>query len=233
MKFDFVNVKLPVLVFSLSLFGALFAATPTLAQAQPIVAASNATAKVKAPTLRDVRMLLDAGDFASAYVPLKRLARNGSVEADYLLYVMYAEGKGVKADIAIAMKYLRAAATQNYRRTPGKYGYADAQYALAKRYAAGEGVTKNAKNALNYLTRAAGQGKVDAMSEIPAYYAGEKGIAADAALGYQWSLVGMMQLSGAQKKSAETYAKQFKTKLSERKQRQIEIKAAKWEPRRD
>ena len=233
MKFDFVNVKLLALVFSVCLFGILFATTQTLVQAQPIVDAPNATTKVKTPTLRDVRMLLDAGDFASAYVPLKHLARNGSVEADYLLYTMYAEGKGVKADIVTAIKFLRAAATQNYRRTPGKYGYAEAQYVLAKRYAAGEGVTKNAKNALDNFIRAARQGNQEALSELPAYYAGEKGVAANAALGYEWSLIGVKQSSGSQQNTATAYANKFKASLSERKRRQIEIKAAKWETRRD
>lgn len=231
MKFDFVSVKLPAVVFCL--LGVLAAVIPMSTEAQSVAASPNATTKAKALTMRDVRMLVDAGDFASAYVPLKRLARNGSVEADYLLSGMYAEGKGVKADVATAIKYLRAAATQNYRRTPGKYGYAEAQLALAKRYAAGDGVTKNAKSALDNFIRAARQGNQDALRELPAYYAGEKGVAANAALGYEWSLIGAKQSTGAQQIAATTYANKFKVSLSERRQRLIEIRAAKWEARRD
>lgn len=204
-------------------------ATPTQAQSNTI----SSTAVKKLPTIREARVFFDNGDFTQAYTPLKRLARNGSVEADYLLYVMYAEGKGVKADMVTALKYLRVAATQNYRRTPGKFGYADAQYALGIRYATGDGVKKNAKNALNNFIRAARQGHTNALNEIPAYYAGEKGLAADAADGYEWALIGVKQLSGAEQQSALNYSSQFKAKLNERKLRQIAIKVNDWQVRRD
>jgi TPR repeat protein len=227
MKLILLNLKLSAIVLCLT----VLATTPT--QAQSTAKASVAVNKDKAPTIREARVLFDNGDFAAAYKPLKRLARNGSVEADYLLYVMYVEGKGVTADIPTAMKYLRVAATQNYRRTPGKFGYADAQYALGKRYAAGDGVKKNAKNALNNFIRAARQGHTNALIEIPAYYAGEKGLAADAERGYEWALISVKQLSGEQQQAATQYASQFKAKLNQRKQRQIEVKVANWQVRRD
>ena len=229
MKFISVNLKLSTIVLCFALPSIMLIATPTQAQSNTI----SSTAVKKLPTIREARVFFDNGDFTQAYTPLKRLARNGSVEADYLLYVMYAEGKGVKADMVTALKYLRVAATQNYRRTPGKFGYADAQYALGIRYATGDGVKKNAKNALNNFIRAARQGHTNALNEIPAYYAGEKGLAADAADGYEWALIGVKQLSGAEQQSALNYSSQFKAKLNERKLRQIAIKVNDWQVRRD
>lgn len=227
----FVNLKLSAIVLCFAVLAATLMAR--LTHAQSTVTTAAAVKKEKPPTIREARVLVDKGDFAAAYEPLKRLARNGSVEADYLLYVMYAEGKGVKADSVTALKYLRIAATQNYRRTPGKFGYADAQYALGQRYAAGDGVKKDAKNALNNFIRAARQGHTNALNEIPAYYAGEKGLAADTERGYEWALISLKQLSGEQQQSATKYASQFKAKLSQRKQRQIEVKVADWQARRD
>lgn len=227
----FVNLKLSAIVLCLAVL-----ATPLMARlthAQSTAMASAAVKKEKAPTIRDARVFFDNGDFAAAHEPLKRLARNGSVEADYLLYVMYAEGKGVKADTVTALKYLRVAATPNYRRTPGKYGHADAQYALGKRYAAGDGVKKDAKNALNNFIRASRQGNVNALSELIPYYAGEKGLSANAKLGYEWALIGVKQLSGEQQQTAAKYASQFKATLSKRNQRQVEVKVADWQIRRD
>jgi TPR repeat protein len=199
---------------------------PSFAQTPP-------SAKPKLIKIDEARQLFESGEFEKAYPPLKLLARNGSVEADFMLYKLYLDGKAVKQDKALALKYLRHSASVSYKRTPGKWGFADAQYALGKHYAAGDGVTKNTKNALANFRLAARQGHRGAMAELPAYYAGEKGVPKDNALGYEWASIAVNTLSGAEKDSANAYAAKFKSTLSERKQLLINKKVRDWEPRRD
>jgi TPR repeat protein len=218
----------PAIAAFFSLLSAILLAASLSAFAQ-----APTSAKPKQIKIDEARQLYEKGEFEKAYSPLKMLARNGSVEADFMLYKMYLDGKAVKQDKALALKYLRHSASVSYKRTPGKWGFADAQYALGKHYAAGDMVTKNAKNALSNFRLAARQGHREAMAELPAYFAGEKGVAKDNALGYEWASIAANTLSGAEKDSANAYVAKFKPTLSERKQQLINKKVRDWEPRRD
>jgi TPR repeat protein len=198
-------------------------------------AQSNApkTGKAAMKTIEEAERLYEKGEFEKAYPQLVRLARNGGVEAQFMLSKMYADGKGVKADAPTSLRYLRQAATLSYKRTPFKWGHPEAQYMLGKRYANGEGVTKNAGSALNYFQRAAAQGHSGAMAELPAYYAGEKGVKANAQKGYEWSGIGARFLDGSGQESAKKYQVSFAEKISKRKAAQLDTRIAAWEPRRD
>lgn len=206
-----------------------------IAISTPAAAQSATPPKGKAAmkTLDDAKRLYDAADFEKAYPQLKRLSRNGSVEAQFMLSNMYAEGKGVKTDAKASLSYMRQAASVNYKRTPFKWGHPDAQYALAKRYANGEGVTKNAGTALTYFQRAAAQGQNGALAELPAYYAGEKGVSANAQKGYEWSGIAARYLDGTGLESAKAHQAKFAAKLSKRKLAQLDARIAAWVPRRD
>lgn len=94
--------------------------------------------QVLAESMADATNAYAAGDYATAaklYVPL---AKQGNVEAQYNLGVMYRAGRGVPQDYNEAGKWYRLAAEQ---------GHAIAQFNLGWMYASGKGVPKDSVKA--------------------------------------------------------------------------------------
>ncbi|MBF0158421.1 MAG: sel1 repeat family protein [Magnetococcales bacterium] len=86
-------------------------------------------------------------------------ANRGIALAQYMLGVIYDQGKGVPQDPAEAVKWFRMAAEQ---------GYADAQFSLGGLYANGLGVARDNREALKWLRMAAEQGHEHAKQLIEA-----------------------------------------------------------------
>jgi TPR repeat protein len=204
-----------------------FACLQSSARAQPATAAKPALV-----TIEQATAAYESGDYEKAYPMLAQLARNGSVQAKYFLSKLYSEGKGVKQDAKKSLTYLRQAATINYARLPGKFGYAEAQYELAQRFAAGNGVAKSAREAVANFTRAANQAHRKALAELPAYFAGDKGIKKDASRGYLWSGIAAKTLDGNEKDAAVAQQEAFAKDLSERQRRLLDARIRAWEPKR-
>ena len=76
-------------------------------------------------------------------------AKQGNVDAQYNLGVMYAIGQDVPQDDAQAVQWYRKAAEQ---------GFAEAQYNLGVMYAKGEGVRQNYKIANEWFGKACNNG---------------------------------------------------------------------------
>jgi uncharacterized protein len=179
---------------------------------------------------------VQAGKFDAAYPKLSRLARNGNVEARYLLAKMYADGKGVpggKADAAKSLSLLRQAASLSYARTPGKWGFAEAQLELAQRYFAGNGVSKSEAQGVKWLSNAAQQGHDKALAELPRHFTGAKGTKKDPQQGYLWAGIAAKRLSGAEQEAAAKQQGEYKAMLTSRRVAQLDAKIAEWEPRKD
>jgi TPR repeat protein len=75
-----------------------------------------------------------AGDYQTALAEWRPLAEAGDVNAQTMLGLVYAEGKGVPQEHAEAAKWFRRAATR---------GHAEAQFALWVLYGLGEGVPQD------------------------------------------------------------------------------------------
>ena len=75
-----------------------------------------------------------AGDYQTALAEWRPLAEAGDVNAQTMLGLVYAEGKGVPQEHAEAAKWFRRAATR---------GHAEAQFALEVLYGLGEGVPQD------------------------------------------------------------------------------------------
>ena len=84
-------------------------------------------------------------------------ARIGTLEAQYELALMYANGIGVTADVAKAIHWLQQAATK---------GLSSAQYLLATRYLNGVGVERDETSAMLWLGKAAAQGNLKAVYRL-------------------------------------------------------------------
>lgn len=84
-------------------------------------------------------------------------ARIGTLEAQYELALMYANGIGVAVDVPKAIQWLQQAA--------GK-GLSSAQYLLATRYLSGIGVERDETSAMLWLGKAAAQGNTKAIYRL-------------------------------------------------------------------
>ena len=76
----------------------------------------------------------DRGDYATAIRWIKPLAEQGNAETQFILGLMYDNGRGVAQDHAMAVKWYRKAAEQ---------GIAKAQFNLGVSYEDGQGVPQN------------------------------------------------------------------------------------------
>ncbi|MBR1774373.1 MAG: sel1 repeat family protein, partial [Bacteroidales bacterium] len=92
-------------------------------------------------------------DYIRAAYYFTKSAKQGLVDAQYMLGVCYAEGDGVVQDYKQAVYWYTKAAEQ---------GLAEAQYNLALKYANGEGVVQDYKQAVYWAKKAAEQGIAEA-----------------------------------------------------------------------
>ena len=88
-------------------------------------------------------------DYETALNEFRPLAEQGDVAAQFILGVMYDEGKGVPQDYTEAGKWYRSAADQGHTAT---------QYILGVMYAVGRGVPQNYIQAYMWNSLAAAEG---------------------------------------------------------------------------
>ena len=97
------------------------------------------------------------GDYAVALEGILPAAKEGDLEAQAILGLMYDRGQGVAKDDAQAVFWYRKAATQ---------GHAGAQNALGLKYTNGEGVAKDDAKAVILYRKAAEQGYAEAQYSL-------------------------------------------------------------------
>ena len=116
-------------------------------------------------------------DYAEALRWFRRAADQDSVEAQSLLGLMYAEGRGVIRSVIEAARWFRRAAEQ---------GYATAQWLLGTAYVNGEGVPQDYDEAFRWLQAAAEQGNPGAQWSIGVMYRCGLGVKEDFIAAYAW-----------------------------------------------
>ncbi len=104
-------------------------------------------------------------DYNTAMQIWAPLAKEGNPAAQYSIGLLYDQGKGVKQDPVMALKYFKAAVKQNL---PA------AEYYLGVKYYAGLGVKKDYQKALGLMVRAAQQDHLQAQFQLAMFY--EQGI---------------------------------------------------------
>ena len=154
------------------------------------------------------------GDYQAAAEESRRLADRGNAEAQYILGLMYIEGKGVPQDYKQAIVWLRKAAEQgnaeaqfslglinelgqgvppDLARAAFRYGeaarlgHAEAQYKLgAMHYHGRGGVAKDFRIAAEWYRKAAEQGNAEAQLNLGQMYAEGMGVPLDLVRAYMW-----------------------------------------------
>ncbi len=153
------------------------------------------------------------GDYQEAARVWKPLAEQGDSQAQLNLGTLYDFGQGVSMDVALAVKWYRAAAIQGgqaaqfnlgmmyetgrgvsqsyadaamwYQKSAEK-GLAIAQHQLGVMYLDGAGVPANHQLALQWLEKAAEQNYADASYQLGSMYANGEGVSKDTDISADW-----------------------------------------------
>jgi TPR repeat protein len=104
-------------------------------------------------------------------------ADGGSVSAQFLLGILYANGEGTPKDPAQSLRWWRRAAEQ---------GHAVAQFNLAVLYANGDAGVQDFAEALRWYREAAGRGDANAQLNLGGMYLNGQGVALDRAKAWAW-----------------------------------------------
>ncbi len=124
----------------------------------------------------------EAKDFETAARHIRAVAERNDAEAQCLLGVFYAEGRGVEQDYAEAIKWFRKAAKESkYRK-----GISGAKCRLGDCYYHGTGIEQDYDKALEWYRRAAEQGNHIAQRRLGDCYAEGHGVEQDLTEAAKW-----------------------------------------------
>ena len=120
------------------------------------------------------------GDHASALYTLTPLANEGNVLSQFLLGIIYKQGRGVEKNLRLAVKWFRLAAEQ---------GNASAQFNLGVMLHDGAGVIQDYREAFKWYKLAAEQGFDHSQLVLSSMYANGEGVKKDLVYAYMWANV--------------------------------------------
>ena len=104
-------------------------------------------------------------------------AGHGDADAQYELGIMYAEGRGVPQNDAVAFAWYRQAAEQ---------GVAEAQFNVGLMYSAGRGVPRDEAEAVTWYQQAAAQGLAEAQVNLGVIFAAGQVVVSDLVTAYSY-----------------------------------------------
>ncbi len=116
-------------------------------------------------------------NFAQSLAMLGPLAEAGEVDAQYRLGIMYQNGLGVVRNELLAMKWMVAAANQDFPL---------AQHGLGFMYMEGDCVAKNGEKAVLWFSRAAEQGMAGSQTTLAMMYETGNGVDQDLDEARKW-----------------------------------------------
>jgi uncharacterized protein len=117
------------------------------------------------------------GDYTTAFQELNSLALQGDAKAQFLLGLMYYQGKVITQDDTKAVEWFQKAADQ---------GDVKAQAILGSMYEDGKRVTQDDAKALKWFQKAAAQGDAHAQNFLGMRYLDGKGVPQNSAKAAEW-----------------------------------------------
>tara|TARA_B100000768_G_scaffold22866_1_gene20419 strand:+ start:536 stop:1141 length:606 start_codon:yes stop_codon:yes gene_type:complete len=117
------------------------------------------------------------GDFKNAFIQWHPLAKQGNIDAQFQIGLMYSYGNGVKQDYFEALKWHELA---------GNNGNRTAQLFLGDLYFDGENIPQDFKKAKKWYSLSADLGDEDALIALGRIYEKGLGVSIDKAYSYMW-----------------------------------------------
>ena len=134
-----------------------------------------------------------AGDYDEAMRLMTPLAAQDEPEAQFLLGLMYLNGRGVAPDPAEGLRLHRLVAEK---------GYAQAQYSVGLIYARGRGVPRDDDEAAKWFRLAAEQGDALAQFDLGIMHTNGRGVPADDVQAYLWIALAVQGSPPGQRREA-------------------------------
>jgi TPR repeat protein len=194
----------------------------TLTALLMLVAVVGATV---AGPLEDASVAFERRDFATALRLLRPLADQGNAIAQFILGVMYDNGKGVPQNDAEAMKWYRAAADR---------GETNAQCNLGTMYLTGQGVPQDYAEALKWYRKAADQGNASAQFNLGKMYDNGQGVPQDYVQAHLWLDLAASQFSASEKEKRDhaiKYRNLVSSKMTPAQIGEAQKLAREWKPK--
>jgi len=119
----------------------------------------------------------ESKSFAQSLALLGPIADAGNAEAQYRLAIMYQNGLGVVRNELLAMKWMIAAANQDFPL---------AQHGLGFMYMEGDCVAKNGAKAVEWFRKAAEQGMAGSQTTLAMMYETGNGVTRDTEEAKKW-----------------------------------------------
>jgi len=119
----------------------------------------------------------ERGDYQTAFKLWLPLAEQGDANAQFILGVMYANGRGVRQSYQEAERWYRKAAED---------GFSPAQHNLGEMYYEGKGVHQNYTEALQWYLKAAEQGFSPAQNRLGEMYEEGQGVPKNPKVAKEW-----------------------------------------------
>ena len=116
-------------------------------------------------------------NYRQAFHRIKKSAKQGNAEAQFLLGEMYSLGQGVSKDDKQAFYWIKKSAKQ---------GNAEAQFLLWEMYSLGQGVSKDDKQAFYWTKKSAKQGNAEAQLALGLMYLDGSGVSRDNKQAFYW-----------------------------------------------
>ena len=148
----------------------------------------------------------------------RKAAKQGHVNAHFLMGLLYAQGHGVPKDSAEAVKCYRIAAEQ---------GLPKAQNSLGVAYGFGEGVPKDSVEAAKWYHLAAEQGDPEAQLHLGLAYCQGEGVPQNYVEAYKWTNLAAAKNSDLAKRLRDALVQQMTPSQIEEGQRQSSLEALK------
>lgn len=147
----------------------------------------------------------------------RKAAEQGDAAAQFILGLMYFDGRGLAQDDRQAESWYRKSAEQ---------GYASAQVNLGLMYFFGRGVSKDDQQAVAWLRKAADKGNAYGQHGLGLVYMVGRGVPKDNELAYFWFM-----LAGAQGHHEATIKRnQLETGLTVQQRAKVKAYAKDWKP---
>lgn len=166
---------------------------------------------------------LEEGRYEKAAALFQRLAPEGDQRAQYVIAVLYLEGRGVERDPERAARWIQRSA---------KNGFIPSQALLGRLYLLGQGVERDEAEAVRWYRMAADQGDPNAQGSLGVLYErGVAGIPANPHLSARWFALAARngstsaakhfervsaKLSAEERQGIDTYTKEWKPRLAKR-----------------
>jgi TPR repeat protein len=143
-----------------------------------LVALAFSAGFASAAPLDDGIRAAQTGNYAAAFMLLTPFAEGGNADAQFILGVLTANGRGVPEDPMVAARWYRMAAEQ---------GMPESQNNLGALYSAGEGVPHDHAVAFRWWSLAAERGFGRSQLNLAGLYLDGEGVKQDYVQAYKWA----------------------------------------------